>query len=130
MGFPEAVSLRDPNRSPTLSYFQINRNTFMELRAVTAAGPAGFVHFGLEVRNVDEVVKLLRSAGVNVGDPGTIPQTKSPIAVAGTPQGDKSGVAGMDRNPSSGRSWMPGSRSDCHRAGHVPNGSQPPDDRA
>jgi catechol 2,3-dioxygenase-like lactoylglutathione lyase family enzyme len=87
LGFPEAFALRDPNGSPTLSYFQINRNTFIELMPVTADRPAGFVHFGLEVANVDGVVKRLRSAGMNVGDPGTSVQTKSRIATARTPQG-------------------------------------------
>jgi len=87
MGFPEAFALRDANGSPALSYFQINRNTFIELMPVTADRPAGFVHFGLEVSNVDDVVKRLRAAGMNVGDPGTSAQTKSRIAVARTPQG-------------------------------------------
>jgi catechol 2,3-dioxygenase-like lactoylglutathione lyase family enzyme len=87
MGFPEAFALREPNGAPSLSYFQINRNTFIELMPVTADRPAGFVHFGLEVSHVDEVVKRLRAAGVNVGDPGTSPRTKSRIAVARTPQG-------------------------------------------
>ena len=87
MNFPEAFALREANGSPALSYFQINRNTFIELMPVTADRPAGFVHFGLEVTNVDDVVKRLRSTGMSVGDPGTSPRTKSRIAVARTPQG-------------------------------------------
>jgi catechol 2,3-dioxygenase-like lactoylglutathione lyase family enzyme len=87
MGFPEAFALREPNGSPALSYFQINRNTFIELMPVTVDRPAGFVHFGLEVSNVDAAVKRLRSAGMNVGDPGTSAQTRSRIATARTPQG-------------------------------------------
>jgi catechol 2,3-dioxygenase-like lactoylglutathione lyase family enzyme len=87
MGFPEAFALREPNGSPALSYFQINRNTFIDLMPVTAERPAGFVHFGLEVTSVDEVVRRLRATGMTVGDPGTSPRTKSRIAVARTPQG-------------------------------------------
>jgi catechol 2,3-dioxygenase-like lactoylglutathione lyase family enzyme len=86
MGFPEAFALREANGSPALSYFQINRNTFIELMPVTADRPAGFVHFGLEVANVDNVVKRLRSAGMNVGDPGTSPRTQARVATARTPQ--------------------------------------------
>ena len=87
MGFPEAFALREPNGAPSLSYFQINRNTFIELMPVTADRPAGFVHFGLEVSNVDDIVKRLRSIGMTVGDPGTSPRTRARIAVARTPQG-------------------------------------------
>ena len=60
MGFPEAFAFRDAN-GPYLSYFQINRNTFIELMPATPERPAGFVHFGLEVADVDSVVRRLRA---------------------------------------------------------------------
>jgi catechol 2,3-dioxygenase-like lactoylglutathione lyase family enzyme len=87
MGFPTAFSFRDADGSPYLSYFQINRNTFVELMPVTPQRPVGFVHFGLEVDNVDAVVNRLRSHGIKVGDPSVSARTQSKIAVAHTPDG-------------------------------------------
>jgi catechol 2,3-dioxygenase-like lactoylglutathione lyase family enzyme len=88
MGFPEAFAFRDAN-GPYLSYFQINRNTFIELMPVAPDRPAGFVHFGLEVANVDAVVSRLRAQGVQVGNPSVSPRTKSRVATATTPQGTR-----------------------------------------
>jgi len=87
MGFPQAFAFREPSGSPSLSYFQINRNTFIELLPVTPERPAGFVHFGLEVKELDGLVKRLRAAGVEVRDPTVSSRTKTRIAVARTPQG-------------------------------------------
>jgi catechol 2,3-dioxygenase-like lactoylglutathione lyase family enzyme len=87
MGFPRAFAFREADGSPALSYFQVNRNTFVEVLAVTPARPAGFVHFGLEVANVDAVVSRLRSRGVKVGDPSVSACTKSRIATMRTPDG-------------------------------------------
>jgi catechol 2,3-dioxygenase-like lactoylglutathione lyase family enzyme len=87
MGFPRAFAFREADGSPYLSYLQINRNTFVEVMAVTPQRPAGFVHFGLEVDNVDAVVARLRARGVKVGDASVSARTKSKIAVAHTPDG-------------------------------------------
>jgi len=87
MGFPRAFAFREADGSPALSYFQINRNTFVELMPVTAQRPAGFVHFGLEVNNVDAVVTRLRAAGMKIGDASVSARTKTKIAVAHTPDG-------------------------------------------
>ena len=87
MGFKRAFALRQPDGSPYLSYFQVNSSTFIEVMAVTPTRPAGFVHFGLEVNDVDATVRRLRTAGVKVGDPSVSAQTRSRIAVAHTPDG-------------------------------------------
>ena len=87
MEFPQAFAFREPNGAPSLSYFQINRNTFIEVMPVTPERPAGFVHFGLEVTDLDAVVKRLRSAGLEVRDPIVSSRTKSRIAAARTPHG-------------------------------------------
>jgi len=73
--------------TPYLTYFQINRDTFIELMPATARRPAGFVHVGLEVANLDAAVKRLRAGGMQVRDPAVSPRTKTRIAVATTPQG-------------------------------------------
>ena len=99
MGFPEAFSFREPNGRPTLSYFQINRNTFIELMPVTPERPAGFVHFGLEVSDIDAAVARLRAAGMTVRDPIVSSRTKSRVAVATTPQG--TGVELLEFGPDS-----------------------------
>ena len=87
MGFPRAFAFREADGSPALSYFQVNRNTFVEVMPVTARQPAGFVHFGLEVADVDAVVHRLRARGVKVGDASVSPRTKSRIATMRTPDG-------------------------------------------
>jgi hypothetical protein len=51
-----------------LAYFQ-STNTFIELMPVTLERPAGVVHFGLEVTQLDELVRRLRAAGMEVRDP-------------------------------------------------------------
>src|SRR5262245_34399082 len=79
MGFPQAFSFREPNGAPNLSYFQINRNTFIELMPATAERPPGFVHFGLEVTELDGLVKKLRAVGMEVREPVMSPRTKSRI---------------------------------------------------
>ena len=87
MGFPEAFAFREPDGQPALSYFQINKDTFIELMPSSPARPAGFTHFGLEVADVDATVRRLRDMGIRVGDPSVSPRTQSRIAVATTPQG-------------------------------------------
>ena len=87
MGFPQAFAFKEPNGSPSLSYFQINRNTFIELMPVTPERPAGFVHFGLEVTQLDGLVKRLRAVGMDVRDPIVSSRTRTRFAVARTPQG-------------------------------------------
>jgi len=87
MGFPQAFAFREADGTPALSYFQVNRNTFVEVMPVTPKQPAGFVHFGLEVENVDAVVTRLRARGVKVGDPSVSARTKSRIATMRTPDG-------------------------------------------
>lgn len=87
MGFPEAFAFRDADGSPTLSYFQVNRDTFIELMPSSPTRPVGFVHYGLEVADLDATVRRLRAGGMDVRDPTLSPRTKSRIAVATTPQG-------------------------------------------
>jgi predicted enzyme related to lactoylglutathione lyase len=99
MGFPEAFTLRDPDGQPALTYFQISRNTFIELMPASAARPAGFVHIGLEVSDLDATVSRLRQGGMSVRDPNVSALTKSRIAVATTPQG--AGVELLEFGPDS-----------------------------
>jgi len=98
-GFPVAFSFFEPDGRPTLTYHQVNRNTFIELMPTTADRPKGFVHFGLEVNNLDAVVEQLRAVGMEVRDPALSPRTGSRIAVARTPEG--TGVELLEFGPDS-----------------------------
>jgi len=87
MGFREAFAFREPDGSPYLTYFQINRDTFVEVMQATPQRPAGCPHFGLEVENLDSAVEQLRQRGVEVRAPSLSPRTGSRIAVASGPGG-------------------------------------------
>ena len=87
MGFREAFSFRDAAGQPYFTYFQINRDTFLEVMQATAERPAGCPHFGLEVENLDALAAPLRSRGVEVRAPALSPRTGTRIAVATGPGG-------------------------------------------
>jgi catechol 2,3-dioxygenase-like lactoylglutathione lyase family enzyme len=87
MGFREAFAFREADGSPYLTYFQINRDTFVEVMQATPARPAGCPHFGLEVEQLDSVVSQLRQRGVDVRAPSVSPRTGTRIAQATGPGG-------------------------------------------
>ena len=87
MGFREAFSFREPDGSPYLTYFQVSRNTFVEVMQATPDRPAGCPHFGLEVEHLDSAIEQLKARGVQVRDPSVSPRTGSRIAVASGPGG-------------------------------------------
>jgi len=87
LAFREAFSFRDAGGSPYFTYFQINRETFLEVMQATPERPAGCPHFGLEVQNLDRLVERLSTAGVKVRPPATSPRTGTRIAVAEAPGG-------------------------------------------
>ena len=87
MGFREAFSFTEADGSPYLTYFQINRNTFVEVMQATPARPAGCPHFGLEVEGLDSVVAQLKQRGVEVRPPSVSPRTGTRIAAATGPGG-------------------------------------------
>jgi len=67
----EAFRVNDRNGQPRLVYLQISKNTFLELNPATADRPAGFTHYGLQVRNAAEAVAWFRKNGVTVSDTNT-----------------------------------------------------------
>jgi catechol 2,3-dioxygenase-like lactoylglutathione lyase family enzyme len=87
MGFREAFSFREANGDPYFTYFQISRDTFLEVMQATPARPAGCPHFGLEVQNLDAVVDELRQRGVDVRPASLSPRTGTRIAQAVGPGG-------------------------------------------
>jgi catechol 2,3-dioxygenase-like lactoylglutathione lyase family enzyme len=87
MGFREAFSFREPNGDPYFTYFQVNRDTFVEVMQATAARPAGCPHFGLEVQGLDSVIDQLKQRGVQIGPPSVSPRTRTRSAVVTGPAG-------------------------------------------
>ncbi len=87
MGFQEAFSFKEADGSPYLTYFQINRDTFVEVMQATPQRPAGCPHFGLEVEHLDATVEQLRQRGVEVRPPSLSPRTGTRIALASGPGG-------------------------------------------
>ncbi len=87
MGFREAFSFQEPDGSPYLTYFQVNRDTFVEVMQATPERPAGCPHFGLEVEHLDSAIEQLTRRGVQVRPPSVSPRTGSRIALASGPGG-------------------------------------------
>jgi len=86
MGFREAFSIKDKDGKPTLTYLQINRDTFLELAPATAERPVGLSHVGIWADDVKGVVAALRQQGVKVDDPRT-GATKAPLTNVMDPNG-------------------------------------------
>ena len=86
MGFREAFSFKDKEGKPTLTYLQINRDTFLELAPATAERPVGLSHVGLWADDLNAEVAALRQQGVKVDDPRTA-TTKAPLTNVVDPNG-------------------------------------------
>ena len=85
MGFREAFSFREADGSPYLTYFQVNRDTFVEVMQATPQRPVGCPHFGLEVEDLDAAIEQLKQRGVQIRAPSLSPRTGSRIALATAP---------------------------------------------
>jgi len=86
MGLREAFSIKDKDGKPTLTYLQINRDTFLELAPATAERPAGLSHVGIWPEDLNATVRTLRQRGVKVDDPRT-GSTKTSITSVTDPNG-------------------------------------------
>jgi catechol 2,3-dioxygenase-like lactoylglutathione lyase family enzyme len=87
MRFREAFSFREPNGAPYFTYFQINRDTFVEVMQATPDRPVGCPHFGLEVQGLDSVVDQLKARGVQIRAASVSPRTATRSAVVTGPGG-------------------------------------------
>ncbi len=86
MGFREAFSFKDKEGKPTLTYLQINRDTFLELAPATADHPVGFTHAGIWVDDLKTTVTALRQHGVMLDEP-RIGSSKAPLTNVTDPNG-------------------------------------------
>jgi catechol 2,3-dioxygenase-like lactoylglutathione lyase family enzyme len=71
MGLKEAFTIKDAAGKPTLTYLQINKDTFLELAPATPERPVGLSHVGIWPENLSATVASLRQRGVKVDDPRT-----------------------------------------------------------
>jgi catechol 2,3-dioxygenase-like lactoylglutathione lyase family enzyme len=85
MGFREVFSVKDKEGKPTLTYLQINRDTFLEL-APANDRPVGISHAGIWVDDLTGTIAALRQRGAKVDDPRTSP-TKAIITNVTAPDG-------------------------------------------
>src|ERR1700676_4691791 len=86
IGFREAFSLKDKDGKPTVTYLQINRDTFLELAAASGERVAGVSHVGILADDLNGTVAMLRQRGVKVDDPRT-GATKAPLTSVMDPNG-------------------------------------------
>ncbi len=63
MGFRPAFSF-SPNGKTHNTYFQVSRDTFLELQESTANNPPGLTHIHMRTGDVDAIVARLRKAGI------------------------------------------------------------------
>jgi catechol 2,3-dioxygenase-like lactoylglutathione lyase family enzyme len=63
MGFRPAFSF-SPNGKTHNTYFQVSRDTFLELQEASANNPPGLTHIHMRTEDVDAIVARLRKAGI------------------------------------------------------------------
>jgi catechol 2,3-dioxygenase-like lactoylglutathione lyase family enzyme len=86
LGFKEAFSLKDKDGKPTVTYLQINQDTFLELAPATGDRMPGISHVGILADDLNGTVAALRLRGVKVDDPRT-GATRSPLTSVMDPNG-------------------------------------------
>ena len=77
MGFPVAFKFTSPDGQRTTKYYQISRDSFMEMQPTTATVPPGLTHVHIVTASVDAMIARLRQAGLpsaarNATTPSTV----------------------------------------------------------
>src|SRR6202790_1876884 len=62
MGFRVAFRFPSPDGKPTTTYFQINRDTFLEMAPATDSLPAGITHIGIETEDIKSTISQIGRA--------------------------------------------------------------------
>ena len=86
MGFRQAFVIPDAPGQPRAAYLQVSRETFVELLEATPARPAGFVHVGFEVDDINAAADRLKQDNVKVAQP-RVGRTKATVAEVDVPDG-------------------------------------------
>ncbi|HZP33292.1 MAG TPA: VOC family protein [Candidatus Acidoferrales bacterium] len=69
-----------PDGKPTTTYFQISRDTFLEMAPASDKVPAGITHMGIETPDAHATVMQLRAAGAHVEDVRVSGPTKANLS--------------------------------------------------
>ncbi len=76
IGFPIAFKFSSPDGKRTTKYYQINRDSFLEMQPVTSTTPAGITHVHILTENLTALIAKLRQAGLaSAPRNGTMPNT-------------------------------------------------------
>ena len=65
---------------PTTTYFQISKDTFLEMAPASAQVPAGVTHMGIETADIKSTIMQLRDAGAHVEDMRVSGPTKANLS--------------------------------------------------
>lgn len=87
MGFKVAFRFPSPDGKPTTTYFQINRDTFLEMAPTSEQLPVGITHMGIESPDVKKTVEQLKAAGAMVQDVRVSGPTKALLSNIMDPNG-------------------------------------------
>ena len=77
MGFPVAFKFSSPDGLRTTTYYQINRDTFIEMQPVAAGADPGLTHVHILTEDLNAMIARLRQAGLasaarNATTPNTV----------------------------------------------------------
>jgi len=77
MGFPVAFKFSSPDGKRTTTYYQISRDTFLEMQPVTADAVPGLTHVHMLTEDLNAMIARLRQAGLasaprNATTPNTV----------------------------------------------------------
>ncbi len=87
MGFKVAFRMPAPEGKQGTTYFQISRDTFLEMAPVSERLPEGITHMGIETSDVKKTVADLRAAGGTVEDARLSGPTKAMLSNIMDPNG-------------------------------------------
>jgi len=87
MGFKVAFRFPSPDGKPTTTYFQINRDTFLEMAPASERVPAGITHMGIESQDIKKTIAQLRTTGATVEDFRVSGPTKALLSNVMDPNG-------------------------------------------
>lgn len=76
-----------PDGKPTTTYFQISKDTFLEMAPASDQQPAGFTHMGIETSDIKGTIAQLRAAGGTVEDMRVSGPTKALLSNVRDPSG-------------------------------------------
>jgi lactoylglutathione lyase len=68
LGFKEAYRFPSPDGKPTTTFFQVSKDTFIEMAPPAADQPPGLTHIGLYSDDAAATVLQFRQAGVTLND--------------------------------------------------------------